>query len=489
MRYKQYLRQRYRALLGYSGQIIALIGLFHLVPLLLLLVYPQEIHVAGGFILAGAPLVVVGLLAWRWFTPKEPLSLSVQEGSVVVLAVWLLALLSATVPLMYATPLNFVQALFESTSGWTCTGLTVIDVAQTSPIVLFYRSFIQLAGGAGFAIIALSAVAGSFSAGLVAAEGRTDQLAPHVRQSASIVLTMYSGYTILGILALRLAGMDWFDSVNHAFTAVATAGFSTRTTSIGYWDNPAIEAVLIVLMLLGAINFFIAYTFLRGKVRAVIRSGEIRLMTALIGGGAVLLLLVTTSHIYPTLEKAVRVALFELVSALTTTGFSTVDYRTWPDFGWLVLILAMLFGGGTGSTAGGIKLLRIYIVYKAMEWEIRRAFMPRHMINEPAIWQGDRRTLLDDRQVRQVALFIGLYLSVFLVGSGLMMAYGYSLKESLFEFASTLGTTGLSVGVTSPNLPPVLLLAQSFAMLLGRLEFFAVIVGAIKLLSDLRRTL
>jgi trk system potassium uptake protein TrkH len=146
----------------------------------------------------------------------------------------------------------------------------------------------------------------------------------------------------------------------------------------------------------------------------------------------------------------------------------------------------MLIGGGTGSTSGGIKQFRVYIIYKAIRWELRKAFLPRHILNEPSMWQGENRSLLSDRRMRQIAIFIGAYLVVFLVGSGLMMIYGYSMQDSLFEFASTLGTVGLSVGVTSPDMPASLLWLQSVAMVLGRLEIFTVIIGIVKLALDTR---
>ena len=484
MRHEIYLRQRYRAFLGYAGGVSAIIGLLYFVPLLVIPFYPEEIVYAGGFLLVGFPLILIGTLAWRWLTPRQPLSLTIQEGSVVVILAWIGAVLTGSLPFMSVNELSFSQALFESASGWTTTGLSVVDVTGSPRIILLFRSMLQLAGGAGFAIIALSAVSGSFSAGLVSAEGRTDQLAPHVRRSANIVLTIYSGYVLVGCLALRLAGMGWFDAINHAFTALSTGGFSTRPESIGYWDNPAIEAVTLVLMILGTINFFVAYTFLSGKIRVGLRSGELRLLFVVLVGSAVIAFAFVTGALYTSAEKSIRVAIFETTSALTTTGFSTVSYQTWPDFGWTVLITLMLIGGGTGSTAGGIKQLRIYILYKAIIWEVRSAFMPQHMVNEPAIWHGERRELLSDRQVRRVALFTGIYLAVFLIGSTLMMLYGYSMRDSLFEFASTVGTVGLSVGVTSPNMPVPLLWFQSLGMILGRLEFFTVIIGLIKLFKD-----
>ena len=202
-----------------------------------------------------------------------------------------------------------------------------------------------------------------------------------------------------------------------------------------------------------------------------------------------LLFAVVTAPLYEP-EKALRAAVFETISALTGTGFTSVpNYLLWSEFGWLLLIILMTIGGGTGSTAGGIKQFRIYILYKSIIWEIRRAFMPRHMVNEPALWYGEKRDLLNDRLVRQAALFFGMYLVVLLVGTGIMAAYGYPLKDSLFEFASTLGTVGLSVGITLPGMPPELLIMQSLGMLLGRLEIFAVIIGMIKLFADTRTIL
>ncbi|MDL5054944.1 TrkH family potassium uptake protein [Oscillatoria laete-virens NRMC-F 0139] len=486
MRQRLYLRQRYPAFLGYAGEIFVIIGFLYLVPLLLIPIFPDEIDQAAGFLLAGVPLIIIGALFWKRLAPKEPLSLSVQEGYVVVTLVWVIAILVSAIPFIVNVGLNFTQAVFESTSGWATVGLTMIDVTQASHLILFFRSFIQFAGGAGFAIIAVSVLAGAFGSGLSAAEGRTDQLAPHVRNSASLVLRIYLSYAVFGILALMLAGMDWFDAINHAFTALATGGFSTRPESIAYWNSPAVEAVLVVLMILGAVNFVVPYLLLQRKFRVVLRNGEIRFMGFSIVLAIVLVFTVVATALYPTVEKAIRVSVFEVVATATTTGLSTVDFRAWTDFGLMIMIILMLIGGGTGSTAGAIKQFRIYILYKSIIWEFRRAFMPQHMVNEPAIWQGEKRQLMSDRQVRQVALFIGLYFTVFLIGSGITMLHGYPFRESLFEFASTLGGVGVSIGITTAATPPTLLWTQSVAMVLGRLEFFTVIIGIFKIMSDLR---
>lgn len=484
-RYAFFLRQRYRIILGYAGLIAVLVAGIILSPLGLLPAWPGEAAAAWGFLLPGAGLALFGAALWRFCLPRGGESLSLAEGGVVVVLSWALAVLVGAVPFLAVGGLDFTQALFESTSGWTTTGLSVVDVTTASPLLLFYRSAMQLAGGAGLAIIMLSALAGPAGTGLSAAEGRGEQLVPHVRQSAKLVLTIYAGYTVLGCAALRLAGMGWFDAVNHAFAALSTGGFSTRAESIGYWDSPLVEAVTVVLMLLGTMNFLTAYALLHGKLQAVGKNGEVRLQALLIPLAALVLFAGVTAGLYPALGKQARVAVFEAVTALSTTGFSTVGYGDWGGLGWLVLIVLMLIGGGTGSTAGGLKQYRVYALYRGLRWELRRLRLPRGTVTEPDVWVGETRRFLKDQELRQIALFVFLYLATLALGTGILASYGYPLKESLFEFASALGTVGLSVGVTAADAPRGLLWAETAGMLLGRLEFFVIFLGVSKLLGDL----
>ncbi len=485
-RYQAFLRQRYCAIGGYTGLVCLIAGLGILSPLLALIFYPEEWRLAGGFLVPGLLLSTLGWAAWHWLTPRNGRSLTLQEGSVIVVLAWLLVILFGTVPFLWISGLTLTQAFFESTSGWTTTGLSVVDVTQAPRLILLFRSITELYGGAGLAIITLSAIAGPSGAGISSAEGRSEQLAPHVRRSAKLVLSIYSGYVAIGIIALRIAGMDWFDAVNHAFAALSTGGFSTRADSIGYWNSVPIEVVTWVLMLLGGFNFVLSYLILRGKWLSLWRDGQMRLQALLLGVSAIVLWVGGTGAVYGSVEKALRVALFEPISALTTTGFSTVGYGDWSGLGWLILILLMLVGGGAGSTAGGIKQMRIYILYRSLLWEIQQMLMPDRLVSEPKIWQTNNRRFLDDAQVRQTALFVFLYLVTYGVICLIMAGHGYSLEESLFETASAMSTVGLSVGVTAPDAPSTLLWTEIVAMFLGRLEFLTVLVGLIRLLRDIR---
>jgi trk system potassium uptake protein TrkH len=478
-----HLRQRYFAILFYTGMILVICAVLMLTPLFALIAWPDESSKAWAFILPAVVMGGLGIAALRRLRPTTDVVLSVQEGGVIVLLSWILVCLFSACTFMAAMGMSFTHAMFESVSGWTTTGLSVIDVTQASHVILIWRSTMQLAGGAGFAIIMLSAIAGPTGPALSMAEGR-EQLVPNVRQSAKLVMTIYSGYVAVAIIALHLAGVDWFDAVNHAFAAISTGGFSTRVDSIGHWNSVAVEAVTIPLMILGNLSFVTAWLLMRGKFRAAGRSGEVRLVAVMVPVCALLLFLLTARGLYPTLGQSARVAIFEAVTALTTTGFSTVGYDNWNAFGWMVLLVLMLIGGGTCSTGGGMKQYRIFMLWKALVWELRRRLLPRTAVTENSVWEADREIFVNDARVREVGTFVFLYVLTFVVGSAILAAHGYGLKESLFEYASTVGTVGLSVGVTSPSAPSGVLWTQIVGMLLGRLEFFVIFVSAAKIVRD-----
>ena len=485
MRASFYLKQRYGLVLSYTGLILIFGGLVMLTPLLTLAVWPSEWVHGSAFLLPSFLLLLIGTAMWRLFKPSDSLSLTIQDGGVIVVMSWVIVIVCSAWPFLAVQKLSFTQAAFESVSGWTTTGLSVIDVGAATHLILLWRSITQLAGGAGLAIIMLAAIAGPIGPGLSAAEGRSEQLVPHVRQSAKLVVLIYLGYALAGTFAYWLAGMTLFDAINHAFAAVSTGGFSTQPDSIGHWNSVAIEAVTIGLMILGNLNFITAYQILQGRFKAVYRNGEVRLMAVLIPLGALILFVFVCGGIFATSGKQLRVAIFATVTALTTTGFSTTGYGNWNAIGFLVLTVLMLIGGGTCSTAGGIKQYRIYLLFRSTLWELRRFFLPKNAVTENYIWQGDRKDFINDSRIRQTAVFLYLFLAVYVLGAGTLSAHGFGLRESLFEFASALSTVGLSVGVTAANAPPLVLWAEILGMFLGRLEFFVIVVSLVKIGRDI----
>ena len=484
MKEKYGLIQSYSNILHYTGLILVLAGILMLSPLLCLFFYPQEVSQLWGLASPAIVLLAFGGLLWLVFRNRDGQSLDIQQSAVIVVLSWLTVCLVSAWPFMTLQNLSFTQAVFESVSGWTTTGLSVVDVEQASKLILLWRSVMQWAGGAGLAIIMLATIVGPTGPAVGIAEGRSQQLVPQVRRSAKIVMMIYASYAIVGIFAYCLAGMDTFDAVTHTFAAISTGGFSTKADSIGHWNSISIEAVTLPLMILGSLNFLTAYLLFHGKTKAASKNGEIRLMLLLIPVCSAALFFLVCTGLYPTRSKSVRVAIFETVTALTTTGFSTVGYGNWNSFGFLLTIVLMLIGGGTCSTAGGIKQYRIYVLYKSFVWQIKSFFLPRTAVAENYIWQGEQKDFISDGRIKQIGTFVFLYLATYIIGSLIIASTGIGLKNSLFEFASALGTVGLSVGVTSPQASPVILWTEIFGMLLGRLEFFVIITGIVKIFRD-----
>lgn len=478
------MAERYRAILAYFGAFLALIGLLVLSPLSGLAFWPQEARLASGFLAPGLACGLAGAALWRVFRPTEHPALSLQEGGIIVTWGWIAASLASAWPLMTILGLTFPQAVFEAVSGLTTTGLSVVDVTTAPRTVLLWRSIMQLAGGAGLAIIMLAAIAGPAGTGISGAEGRMDRLAPHVRKSAALVVSMYTGYAVAGTVGLRLAGMNWFDALNHSFAAISTGGFSTRVASIGHWESPAIEAVTIVLMILGNINFLTASLLFSGRFRDFARTSELRFFAVLCLAAVACLFAFTASELDFGPGKRLRVALFEAVTALTTTGFSTVGYSMWNAMGIHVLVLLMLVGGGTGSTAGGLKQYRVDVLLRSIWWELRRSLLPPQTVHAPSVWFGGRREYVGEGQIARIAAYVAIYLLFWALGVAVLALSGYALRDCIFEFTSAIGTVGLSIGVTSAETPTPALWAMTGGMLLGRLEFFVIFTSLAKLVLD-----
>ena len=480
MREREYLRHRYRVVVAHVGFILGLVGVLMGMALASVLTAPPSTRIALGYGLPALACATIGSAAWRrWRDPEVMLSRG--EGVLVVVLAWIVASLAAAVPLAITENLGASQAIFEAVSGWTTTGLSVLDPATATHATLLWRSLMQLAGGAGLAIVMLAAATPLGSPSLAAAEGRAELLAPHVRASTLLVLRIYVAEAVLGSVALWAVGMTPFDAINHSCGAVSTGGFSTRGASIGAWDSAAIEGVLMVLMILGSMNFVTLWCMIRGRWRAVSGNGEVRLAALVMPIAAGVLFLATVGGLYGFGPRGVRIACFEAVSALTTTGYSTVSYAAWNAMGTLVLILLMIIGGATCSTAGGVKQYRIHLLWRGVVQELRRAVRPARVVSVDGTWEGGELRPITDASLKAAGVFLFLYLTTWVLGAMLVVAQGVDAPAALFEFASALGTVGLSVGVTGPHTSSGVLWVEIVGMLLGRLEFFVLLAGLARL--------
>jgi len=473
------------------GKLMLLIGLLLAVPLIIIPFFPQDRAYALAFVIPSLGSAAIGTiicLFGRKDDSKFEWRSSMQHGSLTVLFAWGWGILLGALPFVISRQLTFVQALFESISGWTTTGLSVMDVTATPHIFLFHRSFMQFCGGLGFVMMMVMLVQDKQSMNLYNAEGHPDKLMPNLKKTAQTICLMYNGFLIIGTVAYVIAGMGFFDAINHTMCALSTGGFSTKLNSIGEYNSFPIEIITIILMLIGTTNFAVLLLLLRRKWRQAIRVSEVKFMFLMLLIFVPITALSLISELNMGFGEGFRRALFDVLSALSTTGYSSMSYTSWPPLAIGILILMMLIGGGIGSTAGGIKLTRVYLMLRITMQNIRKRLLPPRNVEVSYYIRAQGKTTIDETLVRDTTGFVASYLILFILGTLLLtITASCSLTEAMFEFASALGTVGLSIGLTNSAASSATLIVEMFGMILGRLEIFIVLVGAFSGVSIIKQ--
>lgn len=437
---------------GSCGKLMLIIGLILSVPILIIPFYPDELQYISAFAIPALYLGLLGIIVCMLTKKEDGTSdrhLSMQTGSLTVLFAWGFGILMGSLPFILGGQLTAVRALFESVSGWTTTGLSVMDVSKAPKIYLFHRSFMQFCGGLGFVMMMVMLISEKQSMNLFNAEGHTDKLAPNLKNTAQKIFFMYSGFLGIGTAAYAVAGMDFFESVCHAMCALSTGGFSTRLGSIGEYNSLAVEIITIVLMLIGTTNFAVLFLITKRKWRQALRVSEVRFMA-----GLLILLVPITAFLLSDafgmgLWESIRYSAFNIVSALSTSGFSTMDYTGFPPAAVGIMILVMLCGGGIGSTAGGLKLTRVYLMLRYAVSNIRKRIFPQRKVEVSYYTKAQGKETIDAALVNDTTGFVVCYFLIFIIGSLLItVTADCGLCEGMFEFASLLGTVGLSIGLT-----------------------------------------
>ncbi len=481
----------------YIGYLCIGAGFTVLLPLFTLIAFPAESECAVWYVVPGTVAILAGYLIIaaarsRTFSGALPAKrMEHHQDSAIVLAGWITAVSVNAVPFIISGSYTVSQAIFESTSGWTTTGLSVVDVSAVPHIVLMHRSIMLFFGGMGIILSVLFFLNGSGRLKLYEAEGHADMLAPDVGKSARYIVCIYAGYIAGGAVLYRICGMNWFDALNHSIAALSTGGFSTHSQSIGFYQSPAIEAVTVILMLLGSTNFLVHLYMLTGKWKNIFLYCETKAVAVILAfsiPAASFLIYRTLEPYTGNIPESIRMAVFQTVSALTTTGFQTVpSFAGWPPALMLLLTVLMFIGGGTGSTAGGIKQFRVYTAAKNVIWTIRESFGSPSVIRPHLIRQQDHTENTDEKKRRQILSLVLVYMLCFWTGTAILTLYGYPLGDCMFEIASALGTVGLSCGVITAQSPAPVLWTGSAAMFLGRTEIYLVIFGIMRTVKDCGR--
>jgi trk system potassium uptake protein TrkH len=457
------------------GILLMVFSLTQLPPIVVDAIYQQQ--EALSFAVAFALTFASGLLLYLPFR-KSTKDFRIREGILVVVSFWFVLSLFATIPFLLSESLrmSFSDAFFESMSGLTTTGATVLSGLDDLPMaILYYRQQLQWLGGMGIIVLAVAILPmlGVGGMELYHAESSgisKDRLTPKLTQTAKALWKIYLSFTVICAVAYYLAGMDIFDAIGHSYSTVAIGGFSTHDLSIGYFDNIAIESVAVVFMFLAGINFSLHFFVWRKKnVLAFFKDSEFQtyllLLSVLIA--LVTLYLLNSGH-YQTTTEALRYGVFQSVSIATTTGFASTNYSLWPLILPVLLIFSSFIGACAGSTGGGIKVVRVLLMFKLAMKEIKKFIHPNAQIN----------IKLNQRSVSESTLisvwgFFSLYVIAFIF---IMVALMFTGMDQVTAFSATtasINNLGPGLGDVAENYGAISESAKwilSFSMLLGRLE-------------------
>ena len=475
------------ALIRTVGIVCMLVGAILLFPLITLFPFPEEISEARYFIIPGVSCMGIGYCLALNIGGKKKERQNGYKGFFVLLT-WIFMILGSSIPFILTGKYSFTQAVFECTSGYTTTGLSVVDVTETSHMFLFFRSEMLFVGAAGLILIVASVMSDKKGMKLYESQEHSNKSPAHILQTAKVVVLIYTGYIAAGMILYKIFGMNWFDALNHSIAAVSTGGFSTRPESIGYYNNLGIEVVTIVLMLAGSVNFFLHLSLLRGKWKNIYTDCEIRFSLFIYPFATVVITALLAEGFSMSIPEGIRIGIFQSVSAMTTTGLRTLDsFQDWNSALLFVMILLMIIGGSAASMSGGIKQYRVWIQIKEVYWNIKASMHNKRVVFARKITRCGREIEVDHRFYRESHSFITAYLFLLMAGTFVFTCYGYSLEDSLFEMASSLSTVGFSTGIIGYDAPSAILWVSTLGMFLGRLEIFVVFITIGKLIGHINR--
>ncbi len=455
----------------------------------------------GGMMLTGIPfslyfdsgdfwallnsgLICITVGAGLWLAPIPGTGdIKKREGYLIVAMGWLAMVTFGTLPYLLSGVIpDVVGAFFETVSGMTTTGASVLTDIEAAPKgILYWRSLTQWIGGMGIIVltVAIFPLLGIGGIELFVAEApgpTSDKLHPRIRETAKRLWQIYVGLTGALLIVLMAVGLDFYEAINHALTTMATGGFSTKNASMAYYDLPQVQYPIIFFMFLAGTNYTVIYFGLKGKLRKVWQSDEFRAYLIVVALLTVIVTLAVKNNTGLGWEKAFRDSLFQIVSIITTTGYVSANYASWGNSLTMLFFVLMFLGACAGSTSGGIKLIRHLVFFKNSFLEFKRILHPRAVI--PLKLNGQ---VVTGRILTHIIIFLLLYLILFVTGSIIVAAFGLDFTTAVGAVATSLGNVGPGIGNVGPVdnfawLSAPVKLFLSFLMLLGRLELFTILV-------------
>lgn len=469
-----------KMILNVIGRLLMLEGMLMILPVIVGLYYRENINSIGSFLISGGILIIAGLL--MNIRKTQIRTFYASEGMVIVALSWILMGFFGGLPLYFSGQYpSLIDSFFEISSGLTTTGATVCtNVEALSRSILFWRSFTHLIGGMGVLVFALAIMPQMKEDGVYLMKAEVPgpvfgKIVSKMGDTARILYIIYLAMTAVLTLLLYLAGMPFFDSMIHAFGAAGTGGFGIKNNSIAYYNSVPVEIILGIGMISFGVNFNLYYLVLRGKIKEFFKSEELRLYLGILAA-AIILITINTGLQYKDPARALRDSFFTASSIMTTTGYSTADFNTWPLFSHIILLVLMFVGGSAGSTAGGLKVSRIGTLFKSAVSEIKRTRNPRRVINFRFEGKDVNQTLM-----RSVFNYLILYILFFLALVIIVSLDVQNFVSAFSAVAATFNNIGPGLDVVGPtssyaSMGDFTKFALSIGMIAGRLEILPVLI-------------
>lgn len=428
-------------------------------------------------------LLLLSALPLIFIKPKNK-QIFAKDGFVIVALGWLLISFYGAIPFYVSGAIpSFVDCFFESSSGFSTTGSTILAAIEGLPHgILFWRSFTHWVGGMGILVLTIAILPslGMGSMQILKAESPgpvVGKLVPKIGQTAKILYSIYFALTVIEIILLCMAGMPLFDSVIHALGTLGTGGFSNMNTSIAHYNSPAIDWIITIFMILSGINFSLYYFIIKRNFKSFWQDQELRTYLMILGVAIAFItgdLLI--NNYYDSFSEALRFSSFQVASTMTTTGYATADFNTWSMFSKIILILIMFVGGSAGSTSGGLKVSRIVIAFKAMRCTFSRVLHP----NGCYIVRMNHKKVEDQTVINVLAYFV-IYLLIFAVGLLIISLNGFDFGTTFTSVVTTLNNIGPGINMVGPTgnfseFSDLSKLTFSLLMIIGRVELYPMIL-------------
>ena len=469
----------YKMILKVLGDVLLYESLILIIPFIISIYYAQGDSNAF-FISISITLIFAIILRSIRFKQKE---IYAKEGFVIVGLAWIIISIFGALPFFISGAIpSFIDAFFETVSGFTTTGATILTEIESLPNgILFWRCFTHWIGGMGFLIFILAIVPtlGLNSIHLLRAESpgpSPGKIVPKISKTAKILYIIYIILTIIQIILLKLSGFSLYDSVIHSLSTAGTGGFSNMNSSIAAFNNPTAEWIITLFMILFGINFVFYFYLVKGQLKSFFKSEELRYYLIIIVTAIILITINIIDFNKGNINDSLRQSSFQVASIISTTGYATVDYNLWPTLSKIVILILMICGGMAGSTSGGVKIIRIVIVLKAIRREIDKILHPKRIKKVKVDGK-----IIEEETISEVFLFIGAYIVIGLIGMLIVSFDGFDLITTSTSILTTITNTGPGFEIVGPTgnfsvFSGLSKIVLSFCMLAGRLELYPMLI-------------